>query len=132
MLRLGNLKCQAVLVGSKISTHTTTRLPRWWRLRKPASLHTTTALLASNVYAGQHPKPQHWVLTPKGNPYIAKAVDIQLSKMLTVCNAARVNLGCVHKIVRSPMKPYNPHALDLFLLMRGFDLAVKSREIFAG
>jgi len=28
-------------------------------LGKPASLHATTAFLASNVYAGQHPKPQH-------------------------------------------------------------------------
>jgi len=27
------------------------------------------SFLASNVYAGQHPKPQHWVPTPKGNPY---------------------------------------------------------------
>jgi len=38
-------------------------------LGKPASLHATTAFLASNVYAGQHPKPQHWVPTPKGKPY---------------------------------------------------------------
>jgi len=30
---------------------------------KPASLHATTAFLANNVYAGQHPKPQHWVPT---------------------------------------------------------------------
>jgi len=37
-------------------------------LGKPASLHATTAFLASNVYAGQHPKPQHWVPTPKEKP----------------------------------------------------------------
>jgi len=42
-------------------------------LGKPASLHATTAFLASNVYAGQHPKPQHWVLTPKGKPYIGSS-----------------------------------------------------------
>jgi len=42
-------------------------------LGKPASLHATTAFLASNVYAGQHPKPQHWVPTPKGKPYKLKA-----------------------------------------------------------
>ena len=41
------------------------------------SPNATTGLLASNVYAGQHPKPQHWVPTtgnttlvpkPKENP----------------------------------------------------------------
>jgi len=37
-------------------------------LGKPASLHATTGLLASNVYAGQHPKPQHWVPPPKETP----------------------------------------------------------------
>jgi len=41
-------------------------------LGKPASLHATTAFLASNVYAGQHPKPQHGVPTPKGKPYNRK------------------------------------------------------------
>jgi len=42
-------------------------------LGKPASLHATTAFLASNVYAGQHPKPQHRVPTPKGKPYIGSS-----------------------------------------------------------
>jgi len=42
-------------------------------LGKPASLHATTAFLASNVYAGQHPKPQHWAPTPKGKPCIGSS-----------------------------------------------------------
>jgi len=37
-------------------------------LGKPASLYATTGFLASNVYAGQHPKPQQKV--PKSRkPY---------------------------------------------------------------
>ena len=50
LLRLGNLKCQAVLVGSWSSTHTKPRLPRWERLGKPASLHATTGLLAVSTW----------------------------------------------------------------------------------
>jgi len=36
------------------------------------------SFLASNVYAGQHPKPQHWVPTvptPKGNPHYIGSSD---------------------------------------------------------
>jgi len=47
-------------------------------LGKPASLHATTAFLASNVYAGQHPKPQHWVPTPKRKPYKTKHQTLSL------------------------------------------------------
>jgi len=39
------------------------------------------SFLASNVYAGQHPKPQHWVPTPKGNPYILRWATPQTSTL---------------------------------------------------
>jgi len=51
-------------------------------LGKPASLHATTAFLASNVYAGQHPKPQHWVPTPKGKPYIGSQTGTTINGLV--------------------------------------------------
>jgi len=77
--RLSNFKCQAVLVGSWNNTHTTTRLPRWKRLGKPASLYVTTGFLAINFYAGQDRKPPYRFLH-QGNPILLHQTGTNGSK----------------------------------------------------
>ena len=77
--RLSNFKCQAVLVGSWNNTHTTTRLPRWNRLGKPASLYVTTGFLAINFYAGQDRKPPYRFLH-QGKPILLHQTGTNGSK----------------------------------------------------
>ena len=66
------LKCQAVLVGSSNSTHTTTGCLVGSVWGNQHLCMQRQSFLASNVYAGQHPKPQHWVPTT-GIPTLPQA-----------------------------------------------------------